>query len=134
MILKGANKGMIKILCAVALCGALLASCGRNVNAPMETNTPVATQSLMQATAIPVPENKTTANSQNLIGEEKAKEIALQKAGLSHGEVIFDRVELEKDNGVWHYEIEFKKGRSEYDTDINASDGTIMSWETDIDD
>ncbi len=134
MILKGANKGMIKILCAVALCGALLASCGRNVNAPMETNTPVATQSLMQATAIPVPENKTTANSQNLIGEEKAKEIALQKAGLSHGEVIFDRVELEKDNGVWHYEIEFKKGRSEYDADINASDGTIMSWETDIDD
>ena len=126
MILKGANKGMIKILCAVVLCGALLASCGRNANVPMETNTPVATQSLMQATAIPVPEN--------LIGEEKAKEIALQKAGLSHGEVVFDRVELEKDEGPWHYEVEFKKGRTEYNADINASDGTIMSWETDIDD
>lgn len=134
MILKGANKGMIKILCAVVLCGALLASCGRNANVPMETNTPAAAETSVEATATTVSENKPTENSPNLIGEEKAKEIALQKAGLSHGEVVFDRVELEKDEGPWHYEVEFKKGRTEYNADINASDGTIMSWETDIDD
>lgn len=125
---------MVRILCTVALCGILLSSCGRNTNMPTETNTPSATEPIMQATATPVPDTNNAANQGNMIGEEKAKEIVLQKAGLSHGEVIFDRVELEKDNGVWHYEIEFKKGTTEYDADINAADGTIMSWETDIDD
>ena len=101
---------------------------------PLETNTPMATAPATQATATTVPTTNNTTNQENLIGEEKAKEIALQKAGLSHGEVIFDRVELERDNGVLHYEIEFKKGTTEYDADINAADGTIMTWDMDTDD
>lgn len=67
------------------------------------------------------------------IGEEKAKEIALEKAGLTVADVIFDRTELDKDDGVWHYEVEFRQGRTEYDTDIKADDGTILKWEVDLD-
>ena len=68
------------------------------------------------------------------IGIDEAKEIALEKAGLKADEVIFDRVELDKDNGVWKYEVEFKKGLIEYDAEIKAIDGTVLSFEKDIDD
>ncbi len=70
----------------------------------------------------------------SFIGEDKAKEIALEKAGLTADDVVFDRVELDKDGGVWHYEVEFKRGLVEYDADITAADGTIISWEVDNDD
>ena len=130
---------MIKILSAVII-GLFLTSCGRGENMPPETNMPDVTNTPVDvavgtdAAATPVPADNTGSEGQKLIGEEKAKEIALQKAGLSFGEVIFDRVELERDEGVLHYEVEFKKGRTEYDADINAADGRVMSFETDVDD
>lgn len=68
------------------------------------------------------------------IGADKAKEIALEKAGVSAGSVIFDRVELDEDDGIWHYEVEFSKGYTEYDADIKADDGTILKWDVDTDD
>lgn len=68
------------------------------------------------------------------IGAERAKEIALEKAGVEASAVFFDRVELDFDGGVWHYEVEFKKGYTEYDADIKADDGTILKWDVDFDD
>ncbi len=70
----------------------------------------------------------------SFIGEEKAKEIALKKAGLTKDGVTFSRTELDLDDGVWKYEIEFKKDGTEYDAEIKANDGTILSWETDKND
>ncbi len=67
-----------------------------------------------------------------LIGENKAKEIALERAGLTAEEVIFDRVELDRDDGVLKYELEFRKGSTEYDVEIRADDGTVLSFEKDI--
>ncbi len=67
-----------------------------------------------------------------LIGENKAKEIALERAGLTAEEVIFDRVELDRDDGVLKYELEFRKGSTEYDVEIRADDGTVLSFERDI--
>ena len=78
-------------------------------------------------------ENKNVDTS-NFIGEEKAKEIALDKAEVTASDVIFDRVELDRENGVYTYEVEFKIGRTEYSADIKAEDGTILKWEVDIDD
>lgn len=72
-----------------------------------------------------------TNPSKNFIGEERAKEIALEKAALSASEVRFDRVELDLDDGVWRYEVEFRQGLTEYDADISATDGTILSWDVD---
>ncbi len=73
-------------------------------------------------------------NETTFIGEDKAKEIVLAKAGLSAEEVSFDRIELDRDDGVWRYEIEFGKDRTEYDAEIKADDGTILSWDVDSDD
>lgn len=80
--------------------------------------------------------NKPTGitDSADFIGVEKAKEIALKKAGLSTSDVVFDRVELDKDSGIYHYEVEFRKDLTEYDADIKADDGTVISWEVDTND
>lgn len=68
------------------------------------------------------------------IGEENAKQIALEKAGLSEDEVKFVKVKLERDDGVYIYEIEFYKGYTEYSAEIKADDGKILEWDVDIDD
>lgn len=73
-------------------------------------------------------------DTSNFIGETKAQEIALEKAGITSDDVIFDRIELERDNGVWVYEVEFRKDRTEYEAEINADDGEILLWEVDVDD
>ena len=75
-----------------------------------------------------------SSNEDNFIGEERAKQIALERAGLSADAVVFERVELDFDDGVWEYEVEFRQGRIEYSADIKAEDGTVLNWEKDIDD
>ena len=71
----------------------------------------------------------TNEERSKFIGDEKAKEIALKKANVTTESVIFDKVELEYDDGVWQYEVDFKKDTTEYDTKINAIDGSILKWE-----
>lgn len=75
-----------------------------------------------------------TPDTSNFIGEEKAKQIALEKAGIGSDGVVFERIELDRDNGVWQYELDFRQGRYEYDADIKADDGSVINFETDFDD
>ena len=64
----------------------------------------------------------------------KAKAIALSHAGLSESEVTFKKVKLDRDDGVFEYEVEFHKGFVEYEYSINAKDGSIIDFEKEIDD
>ncbi len=96
------------------------AGCGDNGN---QTPTPTFTEA--------VTPSQGPVNASNFIGEERAKEIALERAGITEDGVVFDRVELELDDGVWKYEVEFRQGTTEYDTNIKADDGTIILWEVD---
>ena len=75
-----------------------------------------------------------TYDDKNFIGRDKAKEIALDKAGLKESEVSYIKAELDKDNGVYTYEVEFKKDFHEYSAEIGAVDGRIIDWEVDFDD
>ena len=77
-------------------------------------------------------EANSNADRSAFIGEDKAKAIALEKAGFSSSEVRFDRVELDEDEGVWHYEVEFVTGSVEYEVDIGAVNGAILKWEKDV--
>lgn len=73
-------------------------------------------------------------NSQNGdIGLDRAKEIALEKADLNASDVVFKKAEIDYDDGIRQYDIEFMHGRTEYSAEIKASDGTILSWEIDKD-
>lgn len=79
-------------------------------------------------------DNPTINTNSDKITAEKAKEIALNKAGLKATDIFGYKIELDKDDGVESYEIEFKSGRTEYSFDIKATDGTIIEFEKDIDD
>lgn len=64
---------------------------------------------------------------------DKAKEIALNHAGLSASDVTFVKAELDYEDGVRVYEIEFWSGRTEYDYEINAESGEIVSYNREMD-
>ena len=81
-----------------------------------------------------VKDEKPISDESDFIGVEKAKQIALEKAELDAVDVVFERVELEFDNGVWEYEVDFRQGNVEYEAGIKADDGTVLSWEKGIDD
>ena len=72
------------------------------------------------------------AASSSYIGEAKAKEIALQHAGLSSAQASFLRTHLDWEDGRPVYEVEFYSGNTEYDYEIDAQTGTIQSYDFDI--
>lgn len=82
------------------------------------------------------PDNRTPETSDataSYIGEEAAWTTALNHAGLKETEVSKKKVELDMEDGIMVYEVEFEKGRTEYDYEINAVSGEIIKAEKDID-
>lgn len=75
----------------------------------------------------------TGTNSGTYIGEEKAKSIALNHAGLTENQVTFVRVRMDYDDGRREYEVEFynKNSFTEYDYEIDAVTGRILSVDYD---
>ena len=72
-----------------------------------------------------------TTAAESYIGVERAKEIALKDAGLSASQVSFVRAGLDWDNGRMEYEVEFWKDNVEYDYEIDAATGKIVSYDYD---
>ncbi len=71
------------------------------------------------------------AASSDSIDRAEAERIALSDAGLSREDVSRFRNETDRDDGRVVYEISFVTADNEYDYDINAADGAIISasWE-----
>ena len=82
-------------------------------------------------TAAPTPA-PTQPAAPSTISADRAKQIALSHAGV--GGANFTKVELDTDDGVQVYEIEFKVGNVEYEYDINAISGEIISSKSEVDD
>lgn len=82
---------------------------------------------LPSATAAPGP---TTDTAQTLT-REQAEAIALEHAGFTADQVSYLRTEYEIDDGIPQYEVSFHEGRWEYDYEINAETGAIISFEKD---
>ena len=68
------------------------------------------------------------------IGYAKAKSIALNHAGVSENEAYDMDIELDDEDGILVYEVEFKSGNMEYDYEIDAASGAILKHETELDD
>ncbi len=68
-----------------------------------------------------------TADHSKYIGVDKAKEIALSNANVSAGNATFKKAKLERDDGVYEYEIEFIASDMEYEYEIHAVSGKIIS-------
>ena len=74
-------------------------------------------------------DNSTAAGK---ITKAKAKELALAHAGVSASKATFVEAKLDYEDGVQVYEIKFYSGSTEYDYEINAETGEILSFDKDI--
>ncbi|MBQ9157390.1 MAG: PepSY domain-containing protein [Eubacterium sp.] len=79
-------------------------------------------------------EAKSTENALNYIGVKQAQEIALADAGLTADQVVFEKVVLDEDDGRIVYDVHFRAGTTEYEYDIDASDGRILEKEMEAED
>lgn len=68
----------------------------------------------------------------NYITEAQAKSIALKDAGVQESAAVFLTVRLDWDDGRPEYEVEFYSGRVEYDYEIHAVTGAILSSDRDL--
>ena len=70
--------------------------------------------------------------SSGYIGETRAKQIALNKAGVSSSKAEFTRVKLDYDDGIRVYDVEFYAGDYEYEVEINARTGVVYDYDKDF--
>ncbi len=77
---------------------------------------------------------QTVDGQDTAITGDEAKAAALADAGIDASEVTHIRVKKDWDDGRNIYEVEFYVGREEYDYDIDADTGVILSKDYDIDD
>jgi hypothetical protein len=66
------------------------------------------------------------------ISLEEAKQIAFDHAKVEGAHAKFDDQELDVDDGVPSYELEFDIGKDEYEYDIHALTGEIIDFEHDL--
>lgn len=72
----------------------------------------------------------TVAAQQNVIGDAKAKQIALDRvSGAKESDLT--KFHLETDDGRQVYEGEIRYNDKEYDFEIDAVSGDVVNWEED---
>ena len=78
-------------------------------------------------------DSSTSSPSSDYVGEDAAKAAALEHAGLTESEVTYVKVKLDREDGTIVYEIEFYFGNAEYDYEVDAYSGNILSYDYDVD-
>src|SRR5699024_168535 len=78
--------------------------------------------------------NNEASNETTKISKDEAIDIALNHAGLTRSQVIFDDVELDNDHGRLIWEVEFVSENWEYEYDIDALTKNILDFEKEYDD
>lgn len=66
------------------------------------------------------------------IGFDAAKIAALEAAGVLTEDAVFGESELKERNGQQYYEVDFRANGNEYEYDIDALTGAVISSETDV--
>lgn len=70
-----------------------------------------------------------TASEKGYIGEEKAKTLALERAGVTASELLLYKIGMDTHNGTMVYDVEFTTDSYEFDCDVNAKTGEIVKFE-----
>lgn len=109
---------------------------GEVLGKDIDQNKPATKNPSATMPAVTKPAETTTkkSNTPDFISISKAKSIALAHSGLNANEVSFKKVQLEKDDGVYEYEVEFHKGNMEYEYSIDAKTGRILDYDKELDD
>lgn len=67
----------------------------------------------------------------SVITSEDAEAIALSHAGLTAEQIDRISSKLDPDDGILQYDVEIRVGQTEYDYEIDAVTGEILSFEQD---
>ena len=70
-----------------------------------------------------------TASEKGYIGEEQAKTLALERAGVTASELLLYKIGMDTHNGTMVYDVEFTTDSYEFDCDVNAKTGEIVKFE-----
>lgn len=90
--------------------------------------------SLLAACGKPaVPVNQTGKPTAQEITAEEAESIALSHAGLTREQVERLHTEKDYDDGISYYEVQFISDNLEYEYEIKAEGGNILSFDKDRD-
>ena len=98
--------------------------------AGMEVSYDSATDTVELVTADRVASQKPESSS--YITQSRAKKIALADAGVKAANAVFLKASLDWDDGRAQYEVEFYSGNTEYDYDIDALTGAILSSDREL--
>ena len=75
------------------------------------------------------PDSYGSADTSRYIGRDKAADAALAAAGINRTQASGISVEYDSENGRIVYEVEFMAGGREYEYDIDAVSGKVISYE-----
>ena len=83
------------------------------------------------AAVVPAPEKPAASAASARLTRAEAESIALKHAGFDAGQVNGLRSEYDFDDGAAHYDVEFRVGQWEYEYEIHAETGAVLSFEKD---
>ena len=107
---------------------------GKVISGQKDLLTTASTPSTPNVTTKPSDQKPDPSGTAQDIGYAKAKSIALNHAGVSENEAYDMDIELDDEDGILVYEVEFKSGNMKYDYEINAATGAILKHESELDD
>ncbi len=76
------------------------------------------------------PQSQNASNA--FISETEAKKAAFDHAGVQEADVKGLRIKLDYDDGRQYYEVDFYANEKEYEYEINAADGSISSYDSEL--
>ncbi len=132
------KKFLSLILCAVLILS--LAACSDTMKGAKDDAESIG-ESVVDSTKNAIDNTKSelekdTDGSLNLMAGITAKDAlkaALKHANLTEDQVSNVDVDLDRDNGKLIYEVDFNSGVTEYDYDINAETGEVISADKSMD-
>ena len=119
------------ILCFVFVLS--LTACGRTMDKvvsdteSMGNSVVSGTESVVDSAKNAVKNEEDKMNLMAGITSNDAVDAALNHAGLTKSQVSNIDVDLDRDNGKLIYEVDFNSGNVEYDYDVNAETGEVIS-------
>lgn len=82
---------------------------------------------------VPAKATTTSTTETKQLTKEEARNIALKHAGFTADQVRDLEVELDKDDGTPHYDVDFEKDGYDYSYEIHAASGKILKSEKERD-
>ncbi len=93
---------------------------------------PETTEIAPEMTVTPSETTGNTSTTDEFISELEAKEIALLHANVNEADATFVKVKFDYDDRIPEFEVEFYVGNTEYDYEIHATTGEILSFDQEI--